>query len=54
MSRIWGGIHFMSDNLAGLQTGTEVGNYVIQHALLAPTRSGKVKNRRRHLLASSE
>ena len=35
MSRIWGGIHFMSDNVAGLQVGGEVGQYVVQHELLA-------------------
>jgi hypothetical protein len=34
MSRIYGGIHFMSDNLAGLQVGGEVGQYVVQHELL--------------------
>jgi membrane-associated phospholipid phosphatase len=34
ISRIWGGIHFMSDNLAGLQTGSEVGNEVLQTVLL--------------------
>ena len=34
MSRIYGGIHYMSDNLAGLQVGGEVGQYVIQHELL--------------------
>jgi hypothetical protein len=34
MSRIWGGIHYMSDNLGGLLVGGEVGRYVAQHALL--------------------
>ena len=37
MSRVYGGIHFMSDNLAGLQVGGEVGQYVVQNALL-PTK----------------
>jgi hypothetical protein len=39
MSRIYGGIHFMSDNLAGLQLGGEVGNYVLQNVLL-PFKTG--------------
>jgi hypothetical protein len=34
MSRIYGGIHFMSDNVEGLQVGGEVGRYVAQHELL--------------------
>jgi PAP2 superfamily len=34
MSRIYGGIHFMSDNVYGLQVGGEVGQYVVQHELL--------------------
>jgi hypothetical protein len=34
MSRIYGGIHFMSDNIYGLQVGGEVGQYVVQHELL--------------------
>ncbi len=34
ISRIYGGIHFMSDNIAGLQLGAEVGNYVLQNVLL--------------------
>jgi hypothetical protein len=33
MSRIYGGIHYMSDNLAGLQLGTEIGQYVVGHEL---------------------
>ena len=40
MSRIYGGIHFMSDNVYGLQVGNEVGHYVVQHELL-PFPSGK-------------
>ena len=36
ISRIYGGIHFMSDNIYGLQVGGEVGQYVVQHELLAP------------------
>jgi hypothetical protein len=35
MSRIYGGIHFLSDNLYGLQLGGEVGRYVAQHELLS-------------------
>ena len=34
MSRIYGGIHFMSDNLDGLLVGGEVGQYVVAHELL--------------------
>ena len=33
VSRIYGGIHYMSDNLAGLQVGNEVGQYVLQNEL---------------------
>ena len=40
MSRIYGGIHFMSDNVYGLQVGGEVGQYVVQHELLS-LKSGK-------------
>ena len=40
MSRIYGGIHFMSDNIYGLQVGGEVGQYVVEHELLSP-KSGK-------------
>jgi membrane-associated phospholipid phosphatase len=38
ISRIYGGIHFMSDNTAGLLVGGEVGQYVVGHelALLRP------------------
>jgi len=35
VSRIYGGIHFMSDNVYGLQVGGEVGQYVAQHELLS-------------------
>jgi membrane-associated phospholipid phosphatase len=35
MSRIYGGIHFMSDNIAGLQVGAEVGNYALRNVLLS-------------------
>ncbi len=35
MSRIYGGIHFLSDNISGLQVGGEVGQYVVQHELHA-------------------
>ncbi len=40
ISRIYGGIHFMSDNVYGLQVGGEVGQYVVEYELLAP-KSGK-------------
>jgi hypothetical protein len=33
MSRIYGGIHFMSGNLYGLAEGAAVGDYVAQHLL---------------------
>jgi hypothetical protein len=33
-SRIYGGIHFLSDNVFGLQIGGEVGRYVAQLELL--------------------
>jgi membrane-associated phospholipid phosphatase len=39
MSRIYGGIHFLSDNLAGLSVGGEVGRYVLENELL-PVGSG--------------
>ncbi len=41
MSRIYGGIHFMSDNVYGLQVGGEVGRYVAQHELLALHRGNR-------------
>ncbi len=31
MSRIYGGIHFMSDNIAGLANGKKVGEYIVQN-----------------------
>jgi membrane-associated phospholipid phosphatase len=34
LSRIYGGIHFMSDNIYGLQIGGEIGQYDASHALL--------------------
>jgi len=34
MSRIYGGIHFMSGNLNGLSSGRNVGNYVVQNFLV--------------------
>jgi hypothetical protein len=40
MSRIYGGIHFLSDNVYGLQVGGEIGKYVVEHELL-PFHSGK-------------
>jgi hypothetical protein len=38
MTRIYGGIHFLSDNLADLEVGGAVGRYVVAHELL-PTKS---------------
>ncbi len=35
MSRIYGGIHFMSANVDGLSSGRSVGNYVVQNFLKA-------------------
>jgi PAP2 superfamily/RTX calcium-binding nonapeptide repeat (4 copies) len=35
MSRIYGGIHFMSANIDGLSSGRNVGNYVVQNFLKA-------------------
>ena len=35
MSRIYGGIHFMSANVDGLSSGRNVGNYVVQNFLKA-------------------
>jgi len=37
MSRIYGGIHFMSANVEGLKSGKKVGKYVVKH-LLKPKR----------------
>ncbi|MGB3266250.1 MAG: chemotaxis protein CheB [Microcoleus sp.] len=34
MSRLYGGIHFMSSNLNGLSSGRNVGNYVVQNFLV--------------------
>jgi hypothetical protein len=34
MSRVWGGIHTMSDNLEGQKAGVEVADWVYSHALL--------------------
>ena len=33
MSRIYGGIHFMSANLSGLECGNAVGGYVVDNFL---------------------
>jgi hypothetical protein len=33
MSRIYGGIHFLSANLYGLATGAQTGEYVWDHML---------------------
>lgn len=33
MSRVWGGIHFMSDNLVGQECGLKIADYVYDHAL---------------------
>ncbi len=35
MSRIYGGIHFQFDNLAGLEVGRKIGEYVARNLLLA-------------------
>jgi hypothetical protein len=34
MSRVWGGIHTMSDNLEAQKAGTKIGDWVYTHALL--------------------
>ena len=34
MSRIYGGIHFMSANIGGLEAGAEIGHWVVDHTLL--------------------
>lgn len=34
LSRLLGGIHFMSANLHGLRTGADIGEYVMSHSLL--------------------
>jgi len=33
MSRVWGGIHFMSDNLVGQECGMKIADYVFDNAL---------------------
>jgi hypothetical protein len=33
MSRVWGGIHFMSDNLVGQDCGMKIADYVYDHVL---------------------
>jgi hypothetical protein len=33
MSRVWGGIHTMSDNLEGQKCGVKIADWVLQHAL---------------------
>lgn len=33
MSRVWGGIHFMSDNIAGQEAGLKIADYVFAQAL---------------------
>ena len=38
MSRVWGGIHTMADNLEGQKEGTEVADWVYSHALLPDTK----------------
>jgi PAP2 superfamily len=38
MSRVWGGIHTMSDNLEGQKIGVEVADWVYTHALLAASK----------------
>jgi hypothetical protein len=39
MSRVWGGIHVMSDNLEGTAAGLKIADYVFENALL-PVRAG--------------
>jgi hypothetical protein len=34
MSRVWGGIHVMSDNLEGQKAGLKVADFIFDHALL--------------------
>jgi hypothetical protein len=34
MSRVWGGIHTMSDNLEAQKAGAKIGDWVYSHALL--------------------
>jgi hypothetical protein len=41
MSRIYGGIHLLSENVDGLQVGAGVGRYVVQHELLCPISAGR-------------
>jgi len=38
MSRVWGGIHTMSDNLEGQKMGASVADWVSTHALLPDTK----------------
>ena len=33
MSRVWAGIHFMSDNLEGQKAGLKIADWVFDHAL---------------------
>ena len=37
MSRVWGGIHVMSDNLEGQKAGLKVADYVFEHSLKPAT-----------------
>jgi hypothetical protein len=34
MSRVWGGIHTMSDNLEGQKVGMKIADWTMAHALL--------------------
>lgn len=38
-SRIYGGIHYTFDNIAGLESGTQVGNYTVNNYLQVPAPS---------------
>ncbi len=40
MSRVYGGIHYMSDNVDGLEVGGEVGQYVNENMLQRRSRNG--------------
>jgi hypothetical protein len=40
-SRLFGGIHFRSDNEAGLALGREVGRRVVEHVFGAATAAGR-------------
>jgi hypothetical protein len=41
MSRVWGGIHVMADNLAGTEAGLKIGDWVFENALQPARGAGK-------------